>query len=986
MADKFKVKKGLNIQPTSTAPTEKGDLHVDSTTGELKTHDGSTVQKVITDTKTQTLTNKTLDDSTTVIADTSDGTKKIKFDAAGTTATATTILSSQTANRTLTLPDATDTLVGKSTSDVLANKTLTDTTTQIVGTLDNTKRLLLNTSSATTGTYTQVNAAQTADRTITLPDATDTLVGKATTDSLTNKTISGNTNVITVTDSNLTVQDNSDATKQVKLEVSSVTTGTTRTLTVPNASTTIVGTDVAQTLTNKTLGDALTATQISTPSNPSAGFNKIYPKSDGNFYTLNSSGVETQIGSGSGGVKNYLGTVNNINGNGNFELGNTNGFSLFNTTLTSLVPTGSITAGAGSITTFTATSTNKLAGNYSLSVGSSGAMTAGQGFISDAVTLDREDKGRVFSFKINYSVESGTVVQSATSANTFAVYAYDVTNSAWIQPAGVYSMDGSGVISGNFQPPSTCGSLRLAVVCINATGGAVSLLFDDLSLSPNTSSSSAGKAPTVTKILANGTYTPPAGVTSLKITAVGGGGGGGSSSANPGGGSGGGGGGGAAIAFINNISSSYSVTIGGGGGVASSGGTTSFGSVATATGGLGGSSPGASGVGGYGGNGGIGTVGDILLAGNAGGTGSTSLAGTAFGSGGDGGMGASEYGGGGGAGSNAGTGTIGREYGGGGGGACGGAANGAVGAQGIVVVEEFYSGGVSTSEGDGRVVAFTATTSGGSITSGTDVPVAWTVDSDTHSKFSTPYDYIIPVSGYYEVDVEFFMTTTSVAGNDALITKIFKNGSEIATGGRSYWPVRTGGYNSAQFNNTFKFNAGDVIRVVINQSTGTTVSLHTSGNIWSVKRVSGPAAISLSETVSATASTPSGTPANTMTDVTWTVFEDATHSNFSGITYTIPTSGRYEVTGFIEVAMTMVAGDFLQVGISKNGSILRYNISTAGAAQAELGCPIVSGVFKAVAGDTIKIGARATGSSRSWNNAGAGVGAGNFVSIKKVGN
>jgi len=46
----------------------------------------------------------------------------LEVDPAATTATRTTLKAAQTANRTLSLPDATDTLVGKATTDVLTNK------------------------------------------------------------------------------------------------------------------------------------------------------------------------------------------------------------------------------------------------------------------------------------------------------------------------------------------------------------------------------------------------------------------------------------------------------------------------------------------------------------------------------------------------------------------------------------------------------------------------------------------------------------------------------------------------------------------------------------------------------------------------------------------------------------------------------------------------------------------------------------------------
>lgn len=94
--------------------------------------------------------------------------------------------------------------------------------TQIKGLLvrdetDKTKALSLEIdSAATTNTQTTLKSAQTANRTIVLPDASDTLVGKATTDILTNKTIDadGTGNVISnIDDGNIKVAAAINATK-----------------------------------------------------------------------------------------------------------------------------------------------------------------------------------------------------------------------------------------------------------------------------------------------------------------------------------------------------------------------------------------------------------------------------------------------------------------------------------------------------------------------------------------------------------------------------------------------------------------------------------------------------------------------------------------------------------------------------------------------------------------------------------------------------
>ena len=171
-----------------------------------------------------------------------------------------------TADRTVSLPNATTTLVGQDTTDTLTNKTLTAPTVNaatVTGVVTATSAVFAGASplvfeGATSNAYETTFAITdpTADRTITFQDATGTVAY------LTDITGGGASEFSTVTvNTSVIFEGSTDDSNETTLVVTDPTAD--RTITLPNATGTLVLKDTTDTLTNKSIdSDNNTITNI----------------------------------------------------------------------------------------------------------------------------------------------------------------------------------------------------------------------------------------------------------------------------------------------------------------------------------------------------------------------------------------------------------------------------------------------------------------------------------------------------------------------------------------------------------------------------------------------------------------------------------------------------------------------------------------------------------------------------------------------------
>ena len=353
-----------------------------------------------------------LQDNLFVVYDNSDTTKTFQFEVSSV---------STGTNRTLTVPDLNGVIALLTGAQTFSNKTLDNTTVLTIqdanltlqDNVDNTKQAKLELSGITTGTT----------RTYTLPDANTTLTGTLDTATVSNKT-NNNTNTYVAKNTNFTLQDNGDVTKQAQFQLSGLTTGTTRTYSLPDATTTIVGTDTSQILTNKDIdgGTAANTRRITLPKDVKANLDALTRKqgtvvfaSDQNKAYVDNGTSLVAIGSGSSGLYSTI----------DFEDNSTGGISTYADAAGATPVDGT---GGSPASTFTVNSSSPLRGTYDGLFTKSAANRQGEGF-SLPITLSNADLGKtiqvIFDIKTSANFVSGDMV----------FYVYDVTNSTLITPS-----------------------------------------------------------------------------------------------------------------------------------------------------------------------------------------------------------------------------------------------------------------------------------------------------------------------------------------------------------------------------------------------------------------------------------------------------------------------------------------------------------------------------------------------------------------------
>lgn len=262
-----------------------------------------------------------------------------------------------------------------------------------------------------------------------------------------------------------------------------------------------------------------------------------------------------------------------------------------------------------------------------------------------------------------------------------------------------------------------------------------------------------------------------------------------------------------------------------------------------------------------------------------------------------------------------------------------------------------------------------------------------TKDFDTNAAVTTgaSWKYTIPVAGTYRVSSN-ILYSNMTGTTSSYYVAIYKNGSESTR--VTYSPYVSGANAPAVITGLVSCVAGDYIDIRTYQNdggSGTRTLTTTAANVTvSVEKISGPAQIAASDSVSAlyTGAPPTGTLTNSYNTTTFGTKVKDTHSAYSGGSYTVPVSGTYDITARTRQAATYVLGKFVGIAIYVDG-VSKHDGTIEVAAA-------VSTIYPAVTVNSLPLLAGQVVTIRSYNDATSPTFASsatqNYFSIIRTGN
>lgn len=283
---------------------------------------------------------------------------------------------------------------------------------------------------------------------------------------------------------------------------------------------------------------------------------------------------------------------------------------------------------------------------------------------------------------------------------------------------------------------------------------------------------------------------------------------------------------------------------------------------------------------------------------------------------------------------------------------------------------------VMSNDTDTRIVAASYYVSS-NFTASTTIPVNFdTKIYDTHGAITTSataWKFTAPVSGIYNVGGMFTISTAV-----GCRYTIYKNGIAL----QAIMDPANATYASAP-NTNISLVAGDYIDirlssslVVIGGSLGTTDT-----TVISIYRLSGPAAIAVTDSVNARYYASSTSLSGSLATIVWTTKDYDTHNAMSSGVYTVPVSGAYHVNTNVQVTGTIALNNQLDAQIQKNGTAVSEFQTYAGGAMTAQNAQL-SDIIKCVAGDTIRLQILSSATLPAITASNTKV----FFSISRVGN